>query len=70
MERIKGVLKERNHGVLVAGVQLVTAIVESNPKVRPLFFFFFFYPLSTYFFVRPVVQYVDVARWRRRRRLA
>ncbi|CAM9334045.1 unnamed protein product [Ascophyllum nodosum] len=35
MDRIKDVLnKERNHGALVATVQLVTAIVESNPKAR------------------------------------
>lgn len=33
MERIMGVLKDRHHGVLVAGVQLITAVVASNPKV-------------------------------------
>lgn len=34
MDRIKDVLnKERNHGVLVATVQLVTSVVESNPQV-------------------------------------
>lgn len=33
MERIKEVLKDRHHGVLVAGVQLVTAVVEFDPKV-------------------------------------
>lgn len=27
------VLKDRHHGVLVAGVQLITAVVESDPKV-------------------------------------
>lgn len=32
-ERIKMVLKERHHGVLVSGVQLVISVVESNPKV-------------------------------------
>ncbi|CAB1109096.1 unnamed protein product [Ectocarpus sp. CCAP 1310/34] len=32
MERIMEVLKDRHHGVLVAGVQLVTAVVESDPK--------------------------------------
>ncbi|CAM9813096.1 unnamed protein product [Laminaria digitata] len=32
MERITDVLKDRHHGVLVAGVQLITAVVESNPK--------------------------------------
>lgn len=34
MERIMDVLKDRHHGVLVAGVQLITAVVESDPKVR------------------------------------
>lgn len=34
MERIMDVLKERHHGVQVAGVQLITAVVASNPKVR------------------------------------
>ena len=33
MERITDVLKDRHHGVLVAGVQLITAVVESNPTV-------------------------------------
>ena len=33
MERIMDVLKERHHGVQVAGVQLITAIVASNPQV-------------------------------------
>lgn len=33
LERITDVLKDRHHGVLVAGVQLITAVVESNPKV-------------------------------------
>lgn len=33
MERMTDVLKDRHHGVLVAGVQLITAVVESNPKV-------------------------------------
>lgn len=36
MERIKDVLKDRHHGVLVAGVQLITAVVGSNPKVGAL----------------------------------
>lgn len=34
MERIMDVLKDRHHGVLVAGVQLITAVVASDPKVR------------------------------------
>lgn len=33
-QQIMGVLKDRHHGVLVAGVQLITAVVESNPQVR------------------------------------
>lgn len=33
MERIMDVLKDRHHGVLVAGVQLITAVVASDPKV-------------------------------------
>lgn len=32
-DRIKEVLKERHHGVLVAGVQLIISVVESKPKV-------------------------------------
>lgn len=39
MERIMNVLKDRHHGVLVAGVQLITSIVESNCKVNGLSLF-------------------------------
>lgn len=34
MERIKNVLTDRHHGVLMAGIQLVISVVESDPKVR------------------------------------
>ncbi|CAM9097441.1 unnamed protein product [Scytosiphon promiscuus] len=37
-QQIMGVLKDRHHGVLVAGVQLITAVVESNcAEYAPVF---------------------------------
>ncbi|CAM9695361.1 unnamed protein product, partial [Hapterophycus canaliculatus] len=37
-QQIIDVLKDRHHGVLVAGVQLITAVVESNPQeYAPMF---------------------------------